>query len=244
MATTAPRGAGLSSERRFYLGMAFGVLAIVLIGFTPSFYLRGYVAPYAPVQPMSPLIIVHGVLFSAWVLYFIAQVSLISARRVDLHRKLGILGLFLVLAIVVVGALTALHGVARQSGPPPVPPLSWLAVPLFDLPLFVGLVSAGWYYRRNAQAHKRLMLIATISILAAALGRLPYPALPPGVRDPFAILLVIIPLAVWDIKTRGKLHSATWIGGTVVLMSWPLRIAIWGTAPWLAFAGWASSLVA
>jgi hypothetical protein len=184
------------------------------------------------------------VLFSAWVLYFIAQVSLISVGRADLHRKLGLLGLFLASAIVLVGALTALHGVARASGPPTVPPLSWLAVPLFDLVVFVGLLGAGWFYRKNAQTHKRLMLIATIGILAAALGRIPYPAFPPGVRDPFALLLVLIPLVVWDIKTRGNLHPATWIGGTVVLMSWPLRIAIWGTAPWLAFAAWAVSLVA
>jgi uncharacterized membrane protein YozB (DUF420 family) len=223
--------------------MAFGILAVVLLGFTPSFYLRGYVAPYAPVLPMSPLIVLHGVLFSAWVLYFIAQVSLISGRRVDLHRRLGVLGLLLAFAIVVVGALTGLHGVARHSGPPTVPPLSWLAVPLFDLPVFAGLVCAGWYHRRNAQAHKRLMLTATIGILAAPLGRLPYPALPTGMRDPLSLLLVLAPLAAWDIVTRGRLHAATWVGGTAVLISWPLRTAIWETAPWLAFAAWASSLV-
>jgi hypothetical protein len=243
MATTALQPTGLKAERRFYLGMGLATLAVVLIGFAPSFYLRGMVPAYAPFLPITPLVILHGTIFSAWILFFMAQVSLVSAGRLDLHRRLGVLGALLAGAMIFVGILTALHGAARASGPPIVPPPSWLAVPLFDILLFTGMVGVALYNRANAQTHKRLMLLTTTGLISAAVGRLPLFMIPFPIVILIAQGLLLTPLILWDLRTRGRLHPATIGGGVAIFGSWLLRVAIWQTAPWLAFAAWATGLV-
>ena len=142
MATIAARRPDLSAERRFYFFMGLAIVLTIFAGFAPSFYLRGVVAVEVPLLSMTPIVHLHGLVFSAWVLLFMAQVSLVSAGRPDLHRKLGLLGFVMLAAMIVVGTLAALHGVARASGPPFVPPLSWLAVPLLDVPVFGGMIGA------------------------------------------------------------------------------------------------------
>jgi hypothetical protein len=243
MASIAQRArAPLGSERRFYLGMGFAILAVLFAGFAPSFYLRGMVPAYAPYLPMTPLVLLHGMLFTAWLLLFIAQVSLISARRTDIHRRLGIAGFALLPAMVVVGLLTALGGVARHSGPPDVPPLAWLAVPLLDIPVFLGLIGAALYFRRTPQTHKRLMLSALIGLTSPGVGRLPIP-IPIPILIIGSIVLFMAALAIWDVRSRGRIHRVTIVATIVLVGSWVLRFAIWQTGPWLAFAGWASSFV-
>ena len=74
--------------------------------------------------------------------------------------------------MIVVGIITAIYG-AKHGFPPRSRPLVFLAVSIFDILVFSILVAAGFYYRRQAETHKRLMLLATIAILDAAIGRLP-----------------------------------------------------------------------
>ena len=52
--------------------------------------------------------------------------------------------------------------------------LAFLTTPLFSMVVFATLVAAAIQLRRDAQTHKRLMLLATISILDAAIARLPF----------------------------------------------------------------------
>ena len=95
MATTAravrPEAA---RERRFYTRMAWFVAAVVVLGFAPSFYLKplDLFSYPRPNPPLVPNLMVHGLVFTAWVAVFVAQVSLVSAGRRDLHRKLGATG--------------------------------------------------------------------------------------------------------------------------------------------------------
>ncbi|MBA3896606.1 MAG: hypothetical protein H0X36_05645 [Sphingomonadaceae bacterium] len=235
----------LSAERRFFLTMAVIVLGIVFIGFAPSFYLRGVVPPYAPFKPTTPLVIVHGMLFTGWTLLFMTQVGLVSAGRVDLHRKLGAIGIFVLAAMIVVGMLSALNGVARHSGPPMVPPLAWLAIPFFDVPMFGTLIGVALYNRRNPQTHKRLMLIAMFGMCAPAIGRTAGAFGLPGPVFVVPLLVGLVTmLALWDRSSRGSAHRATKWGGSFLIGSWLFRLVIMWTPPWLAFAAWASGLVA
>lgn len=242
---TALQNPARSTERNFYLGMALAMIAVIFAGFAPSFYLRGAVTPYAPMLPMTPLVILHGLLFTGWALLFVLQVSLVSAGRTDIHRRTGMIGIYLLAAMIAVGTLAALNGVARNSGPHVVSPLAWLAVPLFDVPMFATLIGSALYFRRTPQTHKRLMLIAMMGMLSPAIGRLPFP---PFIPFPIIIFgskaLFLLPLIIWDLKSQGKVHVATIGGGAVLVGSWILRLAVWQTPAWLAFAGWAASLVA
>lgn len=244
MATRTAALPGQTAERWFYSGMAAAMVATVFIGFAPSYYLRGVVEPYAPVLPMTPLSHLHGILFSAWTVLFVAQTWLVAGGRTDIHRKLGLTAFALLPAMIVVAVLASLHGAVRHAGPPMIPPLNFLAVPLFDIPVFAILIGAALWKRREPQTHKRLMLLTMVGMMGPAIGRLPIvTTLPPpvvifGLPDLFLLALI-----GWDLATRGRLHKATVWGGTLLVGSQALRTAVMMTPAWVAFAGWATSFV-
>lgn len=244
MATRNPARSRQNAERLFYSGMALAMVATIFIGFAPSYYLRGLVEPYAPFLPMTTLSHLHGVLFTAWALLFVGQTLLVSGGRTDIHRKIGLAGFALLPAMIVVALLASLHGAIRHAGPPMIPPLQFLAVPLFDIPVFAILIGTALWKRREAQTHKRLMYLTMVGMMGPAIGRLPFPAtLPPpvvifGLPDLFLLALV-----AWDFASRGRLHPATIGGGALIVGSQVLRIALMATPAWLAFAGWAVGLV-
>ena len=136
----------------------------------------------------------------------------------------------------------AIDGARRGMTPPGGPrPLVFLVVPLFDLLLFTKLAWTGLYFRRTKDTHKRLMLLATISLLTPAFARLPgiMSAGPPaffGLTD-----LLVIACLFYGRVSRGRIHPAFLWGGLFVFASQPLRLLIGGTGAWLAFATWLTS---
>jgi hypothetical protein len=225
--------------RRFYVGMAIAVLITVFLGFSRSYFLKGYFGS----PELSLHVHIHGLVFTSWVLLFLAQTSLVATGRTDLHRKLGVGGAVLAALLLIVGTTTAILRVA-SGGPSPipgVPPLSFLAVPLFDMVVFALLIGAGLVLRNRPETHKRLMTLATIALTSAPIARLAFvrPVGPPaffGLTD-----LFIVAMLVYDLATRRRVHPATIWGGLVVVASQPLRLMISGTPGWLAFAGWLTS---
>ena len=231
------------AERRFYTGMAFAILVTVLVGFARSFFLRP-LFPEHP-SPTEPIFYVHGGLFTLWIVVFVVQVVLVAQRRVDLHRRIGAFGGVLVSLMVVFGVLGALKAAIRTTGfiGIPVPPLKFLAIPVFDMILFPSFVAVALLQRNNAQSHKRWMLIATLNLITAAIARWPVVA-DLGPLAYFALTdLFVVALAIWDFRSMGKLHRATLVGGLLLIISQPLRLAISGTAAWLTFADWATGLI-
>lgn len=223
-------------ERLFYLGMAVAILITVFAGFSRSYFLKAQFGT----PPLSTLLHVHGLVFTSWILLFLAQTSLIAARRTDIHRRLGVLGGVLAALILILGTTTAIIRVKGGSAPiPGVPPLAFLAVPLFDMVVFAILVGAAFYYRHRPDVHKRLMTLATVSLLSAPIARLPLEFMKAGPPAFFGLTdLFILALLVYDLVTRRRVHPATALGGLLIVVSQPLRLVISGTPAWLAFAGW------
>src|SRR5687767_15443620 len=130
-------------DRVFYGGMGVLLAAIAVAGFAPTFCLRSWFgAPptVAGTTELTPLAQIHGGIFTAWMVLFIVQTSLIASRRVKVHRRLGIAGAVLAAMMVVVGYLTATAAARRGAAPPGAESLSFLVVPLFDLVLFATFV--------------------------------------------------------------------------------------------------------
>jgi len=73
--------------------------------------------------------------------------------------------------MVLVGTLTALYGVVRGVAPFGIDARRFLIVPLFAILLFAIFVVAGVRARRDAQSHKRWMLLATFALLPPAIAR-------------------------------------------------------------------------
>jgi len=244
MATVAASTAA-SSERRFFSSMALVMLACVVAGFAPSYYLLGVVEPTVPLLPMTPLVHVHGALFSAWILLFVAQTQLVAWRRTDLHRSLGVVAFAMLPLMVVIGTLAGLYGALRAAGPPFVPPMQFLAIPLTGVVAFAVPIGAALAFRRQPQTHKRLMYVAMTSMMSPAIGRM---FTEPPLAGPIAIFgipnLFLVALAAFDIWTLGRLHKATIWGGLFLISVEAFCLAVMGTEAWIAFARWATALVA
>lgn len=179
---------------------------------------------------------------TAWVLLFIAQVYLIRTKNIKIHQTLGYAGVALSALIVPVGFFTAIA--AAKNGPmvavPGIDRMSFMAVPMFDLVMFMILFGAAIYYRKRAANHKRLMLLTAINFMPPAIARFPIPGwLALGPIMFFGIPTLILIFAVsYDRLQNGKFNKVFVYGSLLLFISYPLRIAISGTDAWLAFAHW------
>lgn len=226
-------------DRAFYSGTAILMALIVAVGFAPTYYLRGYFGAPKTVSGtavLTPLMHVHAVLFTGWVVLFIVQTALVAARRVAVHRRLGIAGALLAAAMVIVGTGTAIEAGRRGAAPPGIPPIAFLVVPIFDVTLFAVFVTAAIWKRRDKEAHKRLMLLAYVSIITAGVARLPgLIVYGPLLFFGLSFLIVVMGMA-YDVISRRRVHRVYLWGGAVLFLSVPVRLALSGTQAWRAFA--------
>ncbi len=231
------------SERTFFSSMAALIIGTALAGFSRTYFLRPFLAPpTTPPPELTPLIHLHALLLTGWVLLFFLQARLVAASRVDLHRRVGTAGAILAVLLVGIGVLTAIQGVVRGVAPFGMDPRRFLIVPLFAVGLFAVFIVAGIRARRDPQSHKRLMLLATIALLPPAIARwvLLLGGGPPVV---FAVAsLLVVPLFVWDWNTRHTLHRVTLWGGLLLIGSGPLRLLLARTDSWLAISDWLTDL--
>lgn len=244
MATMVITPTAVARERRFYSGMAIAILLAAFVGFSRTFFLH----PLFPDAraPSEPLFYAHGAVATSWLLLFVLQARWVATGRTAWHRRVGPFGALLAVTMVVLGTWGALVAAGRPTGfvGVPVPPLRFLVVPLFDIALFAAFVALAIARRRDMPAHKRWMLLGTINMLPAAIARWPGGA----AFGPIGFLaitdLFIAALALHDLRTRGRLHPVTLWGGLASIASQPARLAVSGTDVWLAFAQWATRLVA
>jgi len=229
------------SDRPLYLLAAIVVPVIVLIGFARTYYLKGFFA--TPPIP-SRFVHLHGIVMTAWVALFIAQVSLVAKRRTKLHQRLGILGGVLAALVVVVGILTGLYAAARGASPGP-PALQFLIVPLGDMVVFAILIGVALYFRRRLDVHKRLMLLAALTFLGPAIARIPLNFIANGGPLAFYGLtdLCILAFLAFDTIRHRRLHPAFLWGTLFIFAMQPLRIFLAGTDAWLRFATALAGLV-
>ncbi len=230
-ANTQRRGRG------FYVAVAVISAAIVFAGFARTFYLNAYFAK----MDLSAIRIVHGIVFSCWLILFVVQTSLVSAKRTDVHRRLGVFGAGLAALMVILGTAMGIHAAKYGTTNPGLPPpTTFLVVPMFDMIVFATLFAAAYYNRRKPDTHKRLMLVATVSILPAAIARILFLFGVQNVLVPAFVLADVILLAcvLYDVAISRRLHHAWLWSGLLVILSLPLRLAIAPTAAWQSFAHW------
>jgi hypothetical protein len=238
MATGVIRPNSQRFENLFFSGMAVVILVSVFVGFAHSYYLAGLFKAPLP----NLLVHIHGVVFTSWILLLIAQTSLVSAGRVDVHRRLGVLGFGLACLLVILGVLVATGAMVRfyEPGDPGVPGRAFYAIPLADMLMFSTLVYFAFRNRFNPPAHKRLILIATLSIMDAAFDR--WPMHLPWWNFRVTPLLCCYPLLLllmaYDKWSTSKVQRATlWASGFLVVVQTG-RIFIGRTAAWQSFATW------
>lgn len=199
-------------DRNFFLAWVLLVWAGVLSGFVPE--VIQHVVKHQ--RPFPPIIHVHGVVFVGWLVLLTSQVLLIRTGRWQTHQRLGLLGAILAAIMIIVGPMTAIVMDRLEFGTPD-DNTPFLFVQMTDMASFAMLAGSGLVLRRQAAAHKRLMLLATLYISDAGFSRF--------LQDPitqqlgssywpyFAGLylgsdLLILGVGIYDLITRRRLHPA------------------------------------
>ena len=231
-------------DRRLYLAAAIGFPLIILAGFSRTYYAKQWFG--TPPLP-SNLVHLHGALMTAWVVLFITQVRLISAKRIRLHQRLGYAGIGLGALIIATGLPTAIRAAkyGSASTPPDIPPLAFMIVPTFDLLMFALFFAGAIYYRRRAAAHKGLMLLTAINFIPPALARIPIPALQAAgplwfFGFPTAVALLCLAL---EARRHGRLNRVMAAGTAALVVSYVARLALMSTSAWMELAGWLTTFV-
>lgn len=210
------------------------MLLLVLSGFTPTLYLRPLFKP----APMPAYLFLHGIVLTTWFVWLFVQTLLIQSGRTALHRRLGVVGGVLAAIVpfaallatsLVVGRVVAggidLDGDASAfgigvSGPVVLFLANVVWQNIGGAMTFAALAWTGILLRSRPAAHKRLMLIATVSILGPALARLARLPVFGGEQGPFVeivLLALLASIVVHDAVTIRRIHAAT---------AWGIALAI------------------
>jgi hypothetical protein len=219
-------------DRRFYGGAAVAVALIVWVGFARTYYLKAFFGT----RTLTPFVHFHGLVMSAWVVLFFVQTRLIAAHRVALHRSLGILGCGLALLVVVVAAdatLQATHGevAAHTFGPFHF----LLGINFINLLAFATLFVAAIVWRKRSDVHKRLMLLATVNLLAPAVARICLIFTHNQYAQLAAFFLCILLCVAVDTVRHRRLHPAMGWGAAFSIVMFCLIFVAVQLPWWLPF---------
>src|SRR4051812_15594957 len=163
------------ADHRFFSIMSVVTSVTIVAGFWNTYLPK--ILSGTPALP--PIIHVHAVIFTSWLAFYVMQTTLVLNGKTALHRRLGIAGVVLAALMLVIGTATAItvtrlghRGIPGVEFPDPA---GFLLLNLNAVLVFAVLVAAGWYFRRSAQTHKRLMLMATMSgLVGPGASRLPF----------------------------------------------------------------------
>ncbi len=204
------------SERRFFLWMSLAIAATVVAGFG-----RLEVTGRVDWTELPLQVVVHGLVFAAWIALFVVQSVLVDRGSIALHRKLGMFGAVLAALMVVLAVVASVMCIQRGAVPPFFPPNIFLALNLLDTATFAGLVVAGIALRRKPDWHRRLMLCGTVKIMAPALPRLlrlGSLGIPVPLSMTSLILAYLAAGMVFDLVVHRRIHRAWWVGAGVIVL--------------------------
>ncbi len=234
---------------KFYVTMAMIFVAIAFGGFFGTYWLQIARGTFTG----SPLLHLHGLLFSLWTLFFLSQATLVANRKLRTHRAWGLFGISLATAMLFMGLAVAIEGMRnRVEAGFGEAARAFAIVPISGIILFAALVAAAIANTRRPEWHKRFMLVATAGILQAALARFFFlaatgggPGMRPGLGPPLSIertmapgvivLLLVVAGMVHDWRSRGRVHPAYWWSFGALLAVYAARPVIGHSDAWLRF---------
>jgi hypothetical protein len=250
--------ARISTRPYFYFWMAVLAAATAFIGFAPTFWLPMTQGAYVA----SPVLAIHGLLFSGWTLFFVLQTWFVASGHTANHRASGLLGIALASVMTVFGIMAVINLVHRAAGVGALNAgLSFAVLPLWHIVFFAVMVTLAITNVRRPEWHKRLMLMASISLLDAPVARLfiyfmgfhghmPVPAGLPSPPPPLTgitpweivvDMYLLLPI-IYDWRTRGRPHPVYLFGGAAFVLLELLEAPISTTVAWHGIASWLVSL--
>jgi hypothetical protein len=241
MSTVIPAsamGGEAAARGSFFFWLSVLLLSFLLLGFAPTLYLRAFTEP----APIPAYLHVHGAVLTSWYVWLVVQTSMVRTGRTATHRRLGVIGAVIGGAAVIAGPMATLGVVGRlrdagfdwdtdmsaagELGVEGVPMLNFASQVVWgnfaSIAVFAGLLAAAILLRRTPQAHKRLIVLASIAILGPALARISRWPVFGGEDGPFipAVLVgLLLAVIAHDLVTARRLHKATWIGCGIIVLA-------------------------
>lgn len=240
---TLPAGrfeARCAPDRDFFLFCVAAIWLGIGMGFVPQILHR--IETLAPPYPL--IVHFHAFAFVGWLVLLTVQLLLIRARRVDIHRQLGVAGAALACVMLALGPATAVTMHGLHFGTPRSDP-AFLSVQLTDMLAFAGLVAGAIALRRHAAAHKRLILLATMYISDAGFARWLGGGLESLLGHGYWAMLVVLyagsdtliaGLGAYDLVTRRRLHPAYLAGVGWALANQFVAVGLYLSAAWKPIA--------
>lgn len=246
LSTSMPRASG----RRFYVGMALVFVLIAFGGFIPTYWAKMATGTFGG----APVLHVHGLFFFSWTLFFLVQTSLVATGRTLDHRTWGVAGVAIATGMAFTVVLAAINSmkVADAVGMGDAA-RRFSVVSLTALTLFIGLFGAAIVNVKKPETHKRLMLLAMIPPMQAAMAR-PFQVLfsPPGAVGPppvfvsippgLVVDLLIVAAMIYDWRTRGRPHPVYLVGLPLIVAQQLLTVPLGNSEAWMSIARWVQNL--
>jgi len=245
--TKVETAAAAPGRGAFYMTMAITCLAVAVLGFAPTYFVPLATGRFAS----PPLVHVHGLIFFSWVLFLCLQTWLVNSGRSFAHREWGMLGVAIATAMIFSVFATVIFRIQQLTplgAGPAIRAFSWVQVS--GMLFFGAAFSLAIARVREPEVHKRLMLLATISLLDAPIARWfltflapPAPPGPPQVPPVFVTVppaivadLLLVAVMAYDWRTRSRPHRVYVIGGAILLVVQVTRPLISATPQWDALA--------
>ena len=245
--------ASVTTGERFYVRIAAACLVVAVVGFAPTYWLP----LFRGTLNVSAISHVHAVVFYSWTLLFLAQTWLAANRKLTRHREWGVVGVALATTMVFVGMAAAITSLKQSTADGFGDAVrAFTIIPVSGLVFFVVLLVVALIKVKQIEIHKRLMLVATVSLLQAAVGRwflifIAPVAIGGGPVSPPPVFVTIMPGLLSDLlivaammhdrKTRGRVHPVYWIAGGALVALQVLRVPLSTTPAWTQFAHWLST---
>lgn len=232
--TASARGPAWRADQQFFVNMNIACSVLIVFGFA-QFALRGFVDPMRAPWWVH----LHGVAMLAWLGLNVTQAQLANRGSIAQHRRLGMAGLGIALAIAMLGAFTGTMAVIRGTFPPFFEASYFLALTNIGMAVFFAVIVLAVRLRRNTEWHRRMMLVALIMILEPAFGRiLPMPLLQPYAQwAELAAQMIVLGIAMrHDLRQGGTVHPAYKVGAAMLVGFHVGIFALANFAPWVALA--------
>jgi hypothetical protein len=226
-------------RNRFPVVVVAALAAALFIGFAKTYFFRFLF----DTPPLTQGAHIHALIAIVWVGLHFTQARLVAAHRVDVHRRLGILAACVAALLAVQAMSLGIQSAATGHAPPTRDPLQFLSVSLGGALVFAVFVATALALRRRREWHKRLMLLASLTLLTPAIGRLDTQIMQPlGLPRTWLPLFVTCGFLAWactnDWRQSRRVHPAYIVGGIALLASMPARVWLGTTEMWQPFARW------
>jgi hypothetical protein len=220
--------------RSFYFWMSVLIAAVVVYGFSFTVGQR----LIHPPSPRPAVLYAHAALFTGWLVFLMLQSALVRVRKVKVQRTLGWFGLALGATLPLVGVATAIvMSRLRIRSDANSDAAQFLIIPLWDMLAFSVSFALAFYWRTKPEVHRRLILIASCALTAAAFGRFPFPA----IRDVWfyaGVDSLILLGVVRDVMVTRKIHPVYLYGLPLLLLGQItiMYVSVKGLPGWMRIA--------